>query len=214
MADTNLIDWSSQSPLYISTSAKSASRPPIDFTGSTTQDRSLSHAKQQGEPSSKWFTVQHDFEQRLSRFGIKVSEANKDPAPSPAQKSIVLMRPPIDAHVTADGYCCETTSRDVTDPANAIEGLPLLETVTMACFTNDKKESKLDATERKLRQARTEAQIWKEKFETQARDLRVSYSETMEWRMKYEDLYSAVLQDRDVQSSELRVKREGTKSLG
>ena len=83
----------------------------------------------------------------------------------------------------------------------------------MASFTN-KRETKLEGVERRLQQAQVEAQIWKEKCEAQERDLRVSYSETVEWRMKYEDLYSAIIQDREIHSSEWRMEREDTRSLG
>jgi hypothetical protein len=83
----------------------------------------------------------------------------------------------------------------------------------MARFMNNNNETKLEAVERELRQTQTEAQIWKEKSEAQEYNLRAAYTETMEWRMKYEDLFSAVIQNQELQPKEWWKRHEGTKSL-
>lgn len=83
----------------------------------------------------------------------------------------------------------------------------------MASFTNTKRETKVEALERQLRQAQTEAEVWKRRSERKEQDLRGSYKETMKWRMKYEDLYGAVLQGVDI-GPQGKPKRGATQSLG
>ncbi|KAF9694623.1 hypothetical protein EKO04_007605 [Ascochyta lentis] len=151
----------------------------IGLTASSVQARSYpQHSQHQFDTTSNWSAVQHEFERRLSRFGIKLSEANDSPV------------------------------------SNMPNDFPPLETPTMACFTNGKREPKFETMERQLRQARTEAQIWREKANARDHDLRASYKETMEWRMKYEDLYSAMIQNSELKPQDLAEERGATKSLG
>ncbi|KAF2627134.1 hypothetical protein BU25DRAFT_69875 [Macroventuria anomochaeta] len=213
MGDADPSELPTQPPMAINTSTKPAAWRLANSTRSTIQSRPDSqHLEHHNEPSPGWSAVQHDFERRLSRFGIKVSEDNNNPASNTSNKPIAQSRAA--AHAIMDRYNLDTAPRDIVALISRTEEFPPLEAPTMACFSKNKKETKVETLERQLRQAQTEAQIWKEKSETQECELRVSYGETMEWRMKYEDLYSAIIQARELQPRDLRVKREGTKSLG
>ena len=212
MEDADPSELPLQPPTAINPSTKPASRCIANFTRSAIQSRlDPQHPERNYEPTSGWSSVQHDFERRLSRFGIKISKANSDPASSTSNNPIVQSR--AGAHAIIDNYNHTTATRDMAPSMSRAKDFPPLETPTMASFTN-KRETKLEGVERRLQQAQVEAQIWKEKCEAQERDLRVSYSETVEWRMKYEDLYSAIIQDREIHSSEWRMEREDTRSLG
>ncbi|KZM27130.1 hypothetical protein ST47_g1730 [Ascochyta rabiei] len=169
----------------------------VNFTSSSAQAQpDLQPFQHHNDSTADWSAIQHDFERRLNRFGIKLSEADNDPASKNPRRPVSLVP-------------AFTGPRSITK-----EDIPLRRNPTMACFTNSRKESKLESTEWQLRQARTEARIWKEKSEARDNDLRTSHKETMEWRMKYEDLYSAMIQNSEPRPHDLTEKREVTKSLG
>ncbi|KAF3044922.1 hypothetical protein E8E11_006634 [Didymella keratinophila] len=156
------------------------------------------------------WSAKHDFERRLSRNGIKISEAINDTAAKTTIQPVLQQRGGalsiLDEYVRADAHRAKHhTTRS--------EDFPPLETATMASFTNTRKETKVEALERQLRQAQAEAQAWKTQAERREQDLRASCKETMDWRMRYEDLYSAVLQGVDVEMDG-KPKRGATKSLG
>lgn len=196
----------------LDTSTKPAGWRLVNFDQSTVQPRSdPQKLKHHHEPTPGWSAV-HDFERRLSRNGIKMSEANGNYASITAAQSTVQYRG--GAGAILDGYARDSAQRGGRHHVSRSEGFPSLEAPTLASFTNTKKETEMEALDRQLRQAQAEAQIWKQRSEKQERDLDASYKETMEWRMKYEDLYSAVIQGLGPRTETLRAKRVGTKSLG
>lgn len=156
------------------------------------------------------FSAKHDFERRLSRNGIKISEAIESTSTNTTVQPVVQQRG--GARSILDGYA-QANAHRANHHATRSEDFPSLETATMASFTNAKKETKAEALERKLRQAQAETQAWKIQAERREQDLHASCKETMDWRMKYEDLYSAVLQGVDIEVDRMP-KRGATKSLG
>ncbi|KAH6613944.1 hypothetical protein C7974DRAFT_404105, partial [Boeremia exigua] len=185
----------------------------INMTRSTTRPRPApQNLGPYKETISVWSTVQDDFEQRLSRFGIKVSEATPDNPPSEIDS-----KPTVHA---VRGACeimdnsTRVTAPHVFNPTMSTnEDFPPLETSTLAPFTNSTGESRLEDVERELRQAQSEVQFWKQKCEARELDLQAAYSETMKWRMEYEDLYGAIIRDQQIQPRDTLMKRHGTKSL-
>lgn len=147
------------------------------------------HPGQREEDAPAWSAVQHDFQRRLNRFGIRLSEDNGSPAPSTSNKPTVHTRG--GAGATFDSYTGHAKHASLeTDTVLARK----FETLSMPSYVNSK-EAKIEALERQLSQARAEARGWKEKCEAQERRLRESYKETMGWRMKYEDLYTDFMMD-------------------
>jgi hypothetical protein len=157
----------------------------------------------------EWSAV-HDFERRLSRNGITISETGSSHTSKVTMQPIVPQRN--GAFSIPDGYAQSNAQRS-NHHASRSEDFPPRKAPTMASFTNTKKETKVDALERQLRQAQAETKVWQERSERQEQNLHTSYEETMEWRMKYEDLYSAVIQGQDTKLREMP-KRGATKSLG
>lgn len=214
MGATGPSDWTAQPPKAVEVSAQSADWHPINSSGSIVQPRIQPQRLTCHDYAAPTYTaVQHDFERRLSRFGITISEAGNNPASNASNKPILLLRSRAGAHALLDGYNRDAVPRHDPEPSTTGEDFPPHELPTMACFTNNNNETKLEAVERKLRQAQTEAQIWKEKSEAQEHNLRAAYTETMEWRMKYEDLFSAVIQNQELQPKDWWKRHEGTKSL-
>lgn len=193
--------------------ADTTKKPPVWRTVDTTQTSQPSnvsnHLGNHPEATWRWSAVQHDFERRLGRYGIKISEA-KSALTSDAPK-LRGGHPRAGAHAIIDSYSFDGRQRN-PNPLASTGASQVLDASTLAHFTNNRRESELETAERQLQQARVEANIWKEKYEAQGRNLRQSYNETMEWRMKYEDLYSAVIQNQIPQP--VRGRREGAKSLG
>ncbi len=192
-------------------------KPPgwrlVNFSRSTIQSRpGAPHLKSHGEPADGWSAVQCDFEQRLTHFGIKISETKQDASSNDVSKST---KPTHDkSHATAHSCAHDASQQEhLVNMANDEDFLALKAPI-LTSFANNKRETKLEATQRQLQQARTEVQIWKERCETQEHDLRVAYGETMKWRMEYEDLYSAIIRGQQPLSVGVQVKRHGTKSLG
>lgn len=203
-----------QPPMAVNV-ARTAGWRLVNFTTSTVQPHpDLQHLKQHDDPKPGWSAVQHDFERRLSRFGIKVSETRDKSGASNSEERIPIVSAPVDTHAMTDGHRRQTMTRSIAGLTTKMEDYPLFEAPTMASFANNRKESRLEAAERQLRQALAEAQIWRDKYEVREHDLRASCRETMEWRLKYEDLYSTVLQDRDLSPQEFFERRKDTKSLG
>lgn len=159
--------------------------------------------------SSEWSVV-YDFERRLSRNGIKVSETSGNHISDAWTQPVVQERG--GAFLILDSYTRASAQRS-HHHASRSEDFPPLEAATIAAFANTKKETNVEVLERQLRQTQAEALVWKRQSENQERELRASCKETMEWRMKYEDLYSAVLQGREAELTE-KPKRGITKSLG
>lgn len=166
-----------------------------------------------GSSTPGWHAIQNDFERRLSRFGIKISDANNNSASVMSSKPSTIESSLPNTHAIMEDYAYQNMTGEHAALTELTDEFPPLETSAIARFTNSKKETKIEMLERQLRKARAEAQIWKEESEARERDLRMSYRETMEWRTKYEDLYSAVIQEADLKPQELRGKRDGTKSL-
>lgn len=156
------------------------------------------------------WSVKHDFERRLNRNGIKVSEARDSRDSKNTVQPVVQQRG--GALSILDGYA-RIKANHAFHYASRSKDFPSFQPATMASFTNTKKETKIEALERQLRQAHAESQVWKRHAERQEQDLRASCKETMDWRMRYEDLYSAVLQDVDIEP-EVKPKRGATRSLG
>jgi len=160
--------------------------------------------------SSPGWSAKHDFERRLSRNGIKISEAIDGTAPKTTVQPLMQQRG--GALSILDGYA-QANAHRANHHVSRSEDFPPLENATMVSFTNAKKEIKVEALKRQLRQAQAEAQAWKIQAERREQGLRASCKETMDWRMRYEDLYSAVLQGVDVEMDG-KPKRGATKSLG
>lgn len=163
-------------------------------------------------PPPGWTAAQHDFQQRLNRLGITVSESKRD-APSDTLNDPVV-RTRGGAYIMLDRFARGTKAGEAATKSVRNEDFPSTEHPAMTSLINNERQSKVDALERQLRQARSEVQMWKEKCEAQERDLRMSYGETMKWRMEYEDLYTAIIRDQEIQPPKGVVKRHGTKSLG
>jgi hypothetical protein len=169
-------------------------------------------------PSPGWSAIQQDFEQRLSRFGIKVSDANNnqssrshDPAITETH-GVPRTLPRSGAHAIMDRYRNEAMAGHSIDSEATAEVFPS-HGASFVASTKDKEETENAPTDRQLQQARTEARVWKRRYEAGERDLRAAYRETMEWRMKYEDLYSAIIQGRESSSQKFQGKRQHTQSL-
>jgi hypothetical protein len=157
------------------------------FTSQTLPDPQ--HTGHNEENSPAWSAVHHDFQRRLNRFGIRLSEDNGNPTSSVSDRPTVHTRG--GAGTTFDSYTGHAKHASLeTDTVLARK----FEALTMPSYMNGK-EAIIEALERQLSQARMEARGWKEKCEDRERRLRESYEESMEWRMKYEDLYSAVIRD-------------------
>jgi hypothetical protein len=216
------------SPLLQPLLAAGVSKKPagwclLNHTASSAQLRISSRQREhENGPSLSWSAIQQDFEQRLNRFGIKVSEAKYDQPSNPLNPTMkdtkhAKATPIISAcgvsHATMNRNHYEAMPISFIGPKTTTESFPPLKAPTMARFMNDKKEPKLEAMNQELRKALAEVQIWKEKSEAYEQDLHASYKETMEWRTKYEDLYSAVIQNRALNPSNLQEKREDTQSL-
>ncbi|KAJ4379813.1 hypothetical protein N0V86_004997 [Didymella sp. IMI 355093] len=157
----------------------------------------------------EWSAV-HDFERRLSRNGIKVSETGSSHTSKVTMQPVVRQRN--GALSILDEYAQPNAQRS-NHHASRSEDFPPFEAPTMASFMNIDKQTKMDALERQLRQAQAETKIWQERFERQEQNLHTSYKETMEWRKRYEDLYSALIWGQDTGLREMP-KRGATKSLG
>lgn len=182
----------------------------VSFNFPAIEPQTASHEVEHSTRASPGWSAEHDFERRLNRNGIKISEASDINASKATVQPAVQQRG--GAFSILDGYTRANAHRANHYVSRSETFLPL-ETATMASFTNDKKETKVEALERQLHQAQTEAQVWKRQSERREQDLRASCKETMEWRMKYEDLYSAVLQGVDIKPDRTP-KRVATKSLG
>ncbi|OSS45211.1 hypothetical protein B5807_09293 [Epicoccum nigrum] len=196
--------------------------PPIrrmaDFTRFTSQtlpDSQFPGHREEDAPA--WSSVQHDFQRRLNRFGIRLSEDNSHSIPSVSDKPTVYTRGR--AGVALDSYTGHAKHASLETDTVLSRKFGAL---SMPSYTNGN-EARIDALERQLSQARMEARGWKEKCETQERRLRESCEETMGWRMKYEDLYSAVIRDQQSQpefqpqeyfKTSSKVLRKGSNSLG
>lgn len=156
-----------------------------DFPGLTPQTLPGHHE----ENSPAWSAVHHDFQRRLNRFGIRLSEDNGNPTSSVSDRPTVNTRG--GAGTTFDSYSGHAKHASLdTDTVFARK----FEALSMPSYMNGK-DARVEALERQLAQARVEARGWREKCEDRERRLRESYEEGMEWRMKYEDLYSAVIRD-------------------
>ncbi|KAF1928067.1 uncharacterized protein M421DRAFT_167098 [Didymella exigua CBS 183.55] len=181
----------------------------LDFDHPTAERQSASRGpKHYLESSPEWSAV-HDFERRLSRNGIKMSETSNNHASGIAAQPVVQERG--GAGSILDGYVRANAQRS-NHHVSRSEDFPPLEAPVIASFTNTKKETKVETLERQLRQAQAEAHVWKARSENQEHNLGVSYEETMEWRMKYEDLYSAVLRGMETEPT-TEHKKGTTKSL-
>ena len=215
MGSTNPSEWTTQPPKAADHPMQLESWHCVDFNEPTIQRLSQSQQLARHEPADfAYSAVQHDFERRLSRFGITISETSNNTASNASDKPIPFLRPRAGAQVILDSYNRDAQPMHFFQPVDTSEDFPSRGAPTIACFTSNNKETKIEVVERQLRQAQTEAKIWKEKAETQERNLRAAYMETMDWRMKYEDLYSAITQDQEIQPQEWRKRHEGTKSLG
>ncbi|KAJ8118543.1 hypothetical protein OPT61_g490 [Boeremia exigua] len=202
-----------QAPRAMSTLTKPVDWRLADYAQPTSQSRSdPHHPKSHRELNSAWSAVQHDFEQRLGRFGIKLSEASSDPRSNDSNEPIKQTRD--EAQTGAKGYDYDMLPWNVGSNSSNDAGIPPLEAPALASLTNDKREYRLETVQRQLQQAQAEVQVWKEKYEAQERNLRQVYSEAMKWRMEYEDLYSAIIQNQQLQFRGAPVKRHGTKSWG
>ena len=158
MGVTNTSDWTAQPPKAVEISTQSADWHAIDFSGSTVQPRIQPQRLVYHDDAAPTYTaVHHDFERRLSRFGITISEAGNNPASNASNEPIQLLRSRAGAHAILDSYNRDAVPRHFPEPSTTNEDLRPHELSTMARFTNN--ETKLEAVERKLRQAQTEAQI-------------------------------------------------------
>ncbi|KAJ4311189.1 hypothetical protein N0V94_008064 [Neodidymelliopsis sp. IMI 364377] len=168
--------------------------------------------------SPGWSAIQQDFEQRLSRFGIKVSDANNNQPSRSHDPTIAEIRgvprtlPRSGAHAVMDRYRNEAMAGHAIDSEATAEVFPS-HGVSFVASAKVKEETENASIDRQLQHARTEAQVWKQRYEAGERDLCAAYRETMEWRMKYEDLYSAVVQGRESSSQKFQGKRQHTQSL-
>jgi hypothetical protein len=154
------------------------------FTTQTLPDPQYAGNHEENSPA--WSAVQHDFQRRLNRFGIRLSEDNGN---SVSDKPTVHTRG--GAGNNLDSYTGHAKHASLeTDTVLSRQ----FEKLSMPSYLNGQ-EARIEALERQLSQARVEARGWKEKCEDRERRLRESYEEGMEWRMKYEDLYSAVIRD-------------------
>lgn len=116
------------------------------------------------------------------------------------------------AHATLDSYGFDTLQRTTTPSMVSNGASPTPETPNSVHFATYKRDARHEVLERQLQEARDEVENWKEKSNSLERRLHDSYNETMKERMRYEDLYSAVTQDQQIQP--VRRKRGATKSLG
>lgn len=156
-----------------------------DFPGFTPQTLPGHHE----EHSPAWSAVHNDFQRRLNRFGIRLSEDNGNPTSSVSDRPTVHTRG--GAGTTFDSYSGHAKHASLdTDTVFARK----FEALSMPSYTNDK-DARIEALERQLSQARMEARGYKEKFEDRERRLDESYKESMKWRMKYETLYRDVILD-------------------
>jgi len=193
----------------MATPSKPAGWRLVNFARSSTKPHSdPQDLAAQHKPTPGWSAVHYDFEQRLSRFGIKVSEGKT--LSDLANESVVQSRG--GAHTIVDGYSHDTAFQNTQLPRD--EAFPPLKVPTPLSLTNSKREARFDSLEQLLRQARAETQSWKEKCEARENDLHASYGEIMKWRMEYENLYSAVIRDQEIRPRKAPTKRQGTKSLG
>lgn len=157
---------------------------------------------------SRDWSAKRDFERRLSRNDIRNSKtADKNASKATARPTVQELS---GARLILEGYARANAHRS-NHYVSRSEDFRSLETASTASFT--KRETKVEALERQLRQAQTVAQVWKRQSEGQEQDLRASYKETMKWRMKYEDLYSAVLQGVHMEPQG-KLRRGATQSLG
>ena len=159
-----------------------------DFTRPTPQTLpDPQHPGQREDGALAWSSVQHDFQRRLSRFGIRLSEDNNDSTSSASNRPTVHTRG--GAGAALDNYSGHakhaSLETDILLPRK-------FEALSMPSYMNGQ-EARIEELEQQLSQARAEARNWREKCEAQERKLRESYGETMEWMKKYEDLYSAVI---------------------
>lgn len=193
----------------MATPSKPAGWRLVNFARSSTQSHpDPQDLAAQQKPAPGWSAVRYDFEQRLSRFGIKVSEGKT--LSDLANDSEVQTRG--GAYTIVDGCNHDTASQNTQLPND--EAFPPLKVTTPLSFTNSKREARLESLEQQLRQAHTEVQSWKERCEAREHDLHASYGEIMKWRMEYENLYSAVIRDQEIRPRKAPTKRQGTKSLG
>lgn len=208
-------NWMPHTPVAVDIATKPVGWRLADVSASKVQPHTeIPHLKQHNDPSPGWSAVQLDFERRLCRFGIKISDESDKSAVRNSAESIPVVPATVGTYAIVDDSHRHGMPRSFANPTLMTSDYPPCDAPTMACFTNNRNESRFERLEQQLRQARTETQIWKDKSDAREHDLRASYKETMEWRMKYEDLYSSIIQDRHLRSQELPGRRGGTKSSG
>lgn len=203
------------SPVDGNVAKKPAGWRLVNFTTSTVRPRpEPGHLKQLDTPRSGWSAVQSDFERRLSRFGIKVSETSDKSAASIPGEPVPFVPSPCHTQVIIGLHRQQTTDRSVANHEIMTTDLTPRKSPTIAPSANNRKDARFEVAEQQLGQAQTEARVWKDKFDAQQHNLLASYRETMEWRLRYEDLYSTVIQGQELGSQELPEKTGGQRSLG
>lgn len=203
---------------YVAT-MRSPARRKIEFPQFVAQDRPDSQILgYRATGSSRWFAEQYDFERRLSRFGITISEDNGDTTDSLPEAPAVCTRG--GAGDTLDGFTrngkqTDTTSLETGAKITREHEGPLIVYSPIRNFSpNRNKETTIETLERQLQHARVEARIWKEKCEAKERNLREAYKESMDWRMKYENLYRDVIRDQVPPPRWTQGGRGGARSFG
>ncbi|KAF3003785.1 hypothetical protein E8E13_010126 [Curvularia kusanoi] len=182
---------------------RSPARRKIDFPQSVAQIRPDPQIPSTG--SSRWFAEQYDFERRLSRFGVTLSEDNGDTTADLHEAPAACTRG--GAGDTFDGFTrngkqTDTRSLEMGAEITREHEGPLIVYSPIRNLSprrnyspNSPEEANTETLVRQLQRARAETQVWKTKCEARESMLREAYKESMDWRMKYENLYRDIIRD-------------------